>query len=92
MAEHFCNRENSNKLQTIKTLSVIPQYEEQIIRHVTELQLHINMNSEDKPLIHSLKEWTKPPHKGTEHHNGPSGLSLCFTYYTWLSFLSLFKL
>jgi hypothetical protein len=29
------------------------------------------MNSEEKPLIHSLKEWTKPPHKDTKHHYSP---------------------
>jgi hypothetical protein len=39
-----------------------------IIRHVTELKLHTNMNSMEKPLIHSLKEWTKLPHTDTEHH------------------------
>jgi hypothetical protein len=42
-----------------------------IIRHMTELKLHNNMNSEEKPLIHSLKEWTKPPHKDTKHHYDP---------------------
>jgi len=29
------------------------------------------MNSEEESLIHSLKEWTKPPHKDTKHHYGP---------------------
>jgi hypothetical protein len=72
MAEHICNRDHCNQLHNIKTLSAKPQYVDQIIRHVTELKLHTNMNSEEeKPLIHSLKELTKPLHKDTKHHYGP---------------------
>jgi len=32
------------------------------------------MNSEEKPLIHSLKERTKPPHKDIKQHYGPQNL------------------
>jgi hypothetical protein len=71
MADQIFNRDHCNQLHNIKTLSAKPQYVDQIIRHVTELKLHTNMNSEEKPLIHSLKEWTKPPHKDTKHQNGP---------------------
>jgi hypothetical protein len=71
MAEHICNRDHCNQLHNIKTLSAKLQYVDHIVRHVTELKLHTAMNSEEKPLIHSLKEWTKPPHKDTKHHYSP---------------------
>lgn len=70
MTEHICNRDHCNQLHNIRTLSAKPQYVDQIIRHVTELKLHTNMNSEEKPLIHPLQEWTKPPYKDTKHHYG----------------------
>jgi hypothetical protein len=46
------------------------------IKHVTELRLHTNMNSEEKSLIHSLKEWTKPPHKDTKHYGPQNFLTM----------------
>jgi hypothetical protein len=56
------------------TLFTQATYTSWIIRDATDIKLHPNINMENemvsrkprKPLIHSPKEWRKPPHEDTK--------------------------